>query len=99
MRARGMGAHVIVTEVNPVRALEAIMEGYEVMPSHWRLRVSVTFSSPSRATLNVIDKHHMRAVDEKMERSSRTAGNFNDEINIPALIDAGEQIEKISAGG
>ena len=50
MRARGMGAHVIVTEVDPMRALEALMDGYEVMPMARGGRGSATSSAPRPAT-------------------------------------------------
>ena len=50
MRARGMGAHVIVTEVDPMRALEAAMDGFEVMPAGRGGAATATCSSPSPAT-------------------------------------------------
>jgi adenosylhomocysteinase len=82
MRARAMGSHVIVTEVDHVRALEATMEGYEVMPM---LEASSTGDIFITATgdINVIDKQHI----ENMKDGSILAnsGHFNVEINLPAL--------------
>jgi adenosylhomocysteinase len=84
MRARGMGARVVVTEVQPVRALEAVMEGFEVMPLMQAAQVGDIFITAT-GDLNVIDRHHM----EKMKSGAIMAnsGHFNDEINIPALVD------------
>lgn len=82
MRARAMGSHVIVTEVDHIRALEATMEGYEVMPM---LEASLSGDIFITATgdINVIDKHHI----ENMKDGSILAnsGHFNVEINLPAL--------------
>ena len=57
-RARGLGARVIVTEVNPVRALEAVMEGFEVMPLMDAAPQGDIFITVT-GDLNVIDRHHM----------------------------------------
>jgi len=82
MRARGMGANVIVTEVNPLRALEAVMDGYRVMPLIEAAPQGDIFVT-STGNLNVIDLHHI----EKMKSGAMmaNAGHFNVEINIPAL--------------
>jgi adenosylhomocysteinase len=81
-RARGMGAHVVVTEVDPVRALEALMDGYQVMPmaeAVARADIVITVTG----NLNVIDRQHV----ERMKDGAILAnsGHFNDEINIPAI--------------
>ena len=81
-RARGMGAHVVVTEVDPVRALEALMDGYQVMPmaeAVARADIIITVTG----NLNVIDRQHV----ERMKDGAILAnsGHFNDEINIPAI--------------
>ncbi len=83
MRARGLGARVIITEVQAVRALEAVMEGYEVMPLMEAASVGDIFVTVT-GDLNVIDLHHM----QKMKNGAIMAnsGHFNDEINIPALV-------------
>jgi len=82
MRARGMGANVIVTEVNPLRALEAIMDGYRVMPLIEAAPQGDIFVT-STGNVNVIDLHHI----EKMKSGAMmaNAGHFNVEVNIPAL--------------
>src|SRR5438128_10143101 len=84
MRARGMGARVVVTEVEPVRALEAVMEGYEVMPLMQAARVGDIFITVT-GDLNVIDRHHMDIM--KSGAILANSGHFNDEINIPALVE------------
>ncbi len=82
MRARGMGANVIVTEVNPLRALEAIMDGYRVMPLIEAAPQGDIFVT-STGNINVIDLRHI----EKMKSGAMmaNAGHFNVEVNIPAL--------------
>jgi adenosylhomocysteinase len=82
MRAEGMGANVIVTEVNPLRALEAVMDGYRVMPMNEAAKIGDIFVT-STGNKNVIDKHHF----EMMKDGAIVAnsGHFNVEINIPAL--------------
>jgi adenosylhomocysteinase len=81
-RARGMGAHVIVTEVDPLRALEAVMDGFEVMPMGRAAEIGDIFVT---ATGNkaVIAREHM----ERMKDGAILAntGHFNVEIDIPAL--------------
>ncbi|HYP19818.1 MAG TPA: adenosylhomocysteinase [Chloroflexia bacterium] len=86
LRARGMGARVVVTEVQPVRALEAVMEGYEVMPLVEAAKVGDIFVTVT-GDLNVIDRQHMEVM--KNGAIMCNSGHFNDEINIPALVDLG----------
>ncbi len=82
MRAQGLGAHVIVTEVNPIRALEATMDGYEVMPLLEACQVGSIFITAT-GDINVIDKaHFLKMRDGAILANS---GHFNVEINIPAL--------------
>jgi adenosylhomocysteinase len=82
MRARGMGAHVIVTEVDPLRALEAVMDGYEVMPVERAAEVGDVFCTAT-GDKNVIG----RAAIERMKDGAILAntGHFNVEIEIDAL--------------
>lgn len=82
MRARGMGANVIVTEVDPLKALEAVMDGFRVMPMEEAAPISDFFVTLT-GDINVIDKHHF----EMMKDGAIVAnsGHFNVEINIPAL--------------
>jgi adenosylhomocysteinase len=81
-RARGMGAQVIVTEVDPLKALEAVMDGYEVMPMLEAAKVGDFFCTVT-GDLNVIDGHHFEAMKDGAIVSN--SGHFNVEINIPAL--------------
>ncbi len=84
MRARGMGARVVVIEVQPVRALEAVMEGFEVMPLMDAARLGDIFITVT-GDLNVIDRQHMEVM--KSGAILANSGHFNDEINIPALTE------------
>ena len=81
-RARGMGAHVIVTEVDPVRALEAVMDGFEVLPMEKAAEVGDIFCTAT-GDKGVITRAHM----ERMKDGAILAntGHFNVEIEIPAL--------------
>ena len=82
MRAEGLGANVIVTEINPLRALEAAMDGYRVMPMSEAAKIGDILIT-STGNKNVIDRHHFEAMkDGAMVANS---GHFNVEINIPAL--------------
>ena len=81
-RARGMGAHVIVTEVNPVRALEAVMDGFQVMPGVEAAKVGEVFITVSGGW-HVIGKEHMDVMPDGAIISN--SGHFNVEIDIPAL--------------
>ncbi len=82
LRARGMGAHVIVTEVDPLRALEAVMDGYEVLPMERAAQVGDVFVTAT-GDKSVITREHML----QMKDGSIVAntGHFNVEIEIPAL--------------
>jgi len=82
MRAKGMGAHVIVTEVEPVRALEAVMDGFQVMPLAEAARIGDVFITIS-GDKNVIDKAHLEVMKDGALLAN--SGHFNVEINIPAL--------------
>ena len=82
MRAKGMGAQVIVAEVEPVRALEAAMDGYQVMPLMEAARIGDIFITVS-GDKNVIDKAHFQVMKDGALLAN--SGHFNVEINIPAL--------------
>ena len=82
MRASGMGANVIVTEVDPLRALEAVMDGYRVMPMLEAAKIGDIFVT-STGDINVIDQHHMEVMKDGAIMCN--SGHFNVEINIPAL--------------
>ncbi len=81
-RARGMGAHVIVTEVNPVRALEAVMDGFQVMPGVEAAKVGEVFITVSGGW-HVIGKEHLDVMPDGAIICN--SGHFNVEIDIPAL--------------
>jgi adenosylhomocysteinase len=82
LRARGMGASVIVTEVDPVRALEAAMDGFRVMTLRGAAPLGDLFVTVT-GDLNVIDQPHLEHMKDGALIAN--AGHFNDEINIPAL--------------
>jgi adenosylhomocysteinase len=82
MRARGMGANVIVTEVVPLPALEAVMDGFRVMPMSEAARVGDIFVTLT-GDINVIDKQHFELMKDGAIVAN--SGHFNVEINIPAL--------------
>ncbi len=82
MRARGMGANVIVTEVDPLVALEAVMDGYRVMPMMEAAKIGDIFITVT-GDLNVVDKHHFEVMKDGALVGN--SGHFNVEINIPAL--------------
>jgi adenosylhomocysteinase len=81
-RARGMGANVIVTEVDPLPALEAVMDGFRLMPMDEAVRIGDIFVTVT-GDLNVIDKHHFALMKDGVIVAN--SGHFNVEINIPAL--------------
>lgn len=81
-RARGMGANVIVTEVNPLKALEATMDGFRVMPMSEAARVGDLFVTLT-GDVNVLDAKHFRRMKDGAIICN--SGHFNVEINIPAL--------------
>ena len=82
MRASGMGANVIVTEVDPLRALEAVMDGYRVMTMLEAAKIGDIFVT-STGDIKVIDRHHMDMMKDGAIMCN--SGHFNVEINIPAL--------------
>jgi adenosylhomocysteinase len=84
MRARGLGAHVIVTEVDPIRALEAVMDGYQVMPSHVAAKLGDIFVTVTGG-LNGLGRDHFLLMKDGAIMAN--SGHFNVEIDIPALED------------
>ncbi len=82
MRARGMGAHVIVTEVDPMRALEALMDGYEVMPMEQAARIGDIFCTAT-GDKHVVSAEHLATLKDGAILCN--TGHFNVEIDIPAL--------------
>jgi adenosylhomocysteinase len=81
-RARGMGAHVIVTEVDPLPALEAAMDGFEVLPMGRAAEIGDLFCTAT-GDKNVITKEHVQRMKDGAILAN--TGHFNVEIEIPAL--------------
>jgi adenosylhomocysteinase len=84
MRARGLGSHVIVTEVDPMRALEALMDGYEVMPMEEAAKIGDVFCTAT-GDKHVISRRHLESMKDGAIVCN--TGHFNVEIDIPALRD------------
>jgi len=91
MRARGMGANVVVTEVDPLVALEAVMDGFRVMPMLEAAPIGDFFCTLT-GDINVIDKHHFEAMKDGAIVSN--SGHFNVEINIPALRELADDVHQ-----
>jgi len=91
MRARGMGAIVIITEVDAIRALEAAMDGFEVMPIAQAARVGDLFVTLT-GNKNVIRTEHFRAMKDRAVVAN--SGHFNVEIDIPALKKLSKKVNR-----
>lgn len=81
-RARGMGAHVIITEVDPIRALKAVMDGFDVMPMEEAARVGDIFVTAT-GNKNVIRKEHFEVMKDGAILAN--TGHFNVEIDLKGL--------------
>jgi adenosylhomocysteinase len=91
MRARGMGAEVIVTEVDPIKSLEAAMDGFRVMPMLAAAKVGDVFCTIT-GDIKVIDAPHFQVMkDGAMVCNS---GHFDVEINLPALKKMASRVNK-----
>jgi adenosylhomocysteinase len=82
MRARGLGGNVIVTEINPLKALEAVMDGFRVMPMLQAAREGDIFVSAT-GNKHVIDEHHMEVMKDGVLLAN--SGHFDIEVNKVAL--------------
>jgi adenosylhomocysteinase len=82
MRAHGQGANVIVTEVDPLKAIEAVMDGYRVMPMNDAAAIGDFFCTVT-GNIKVIGKEHFKAMKDGAIISN--SGHFNVEIDIQAL--------------
>ncbi len=82
MRAKGMGAEVIVTEVDPIKAIEARMDGFRVMPMSEAAKIGDIFCTVT-GNINVIREEHFKVMKDGAIVSN--SGHFNVEIDIPAL--------------
>lgn len=88
MRAKGMGARVIVTEINPTKAIEAVMDGFEVMTMEQAAPIGEVFITVT-GNKNVVDARHIPLLKDGAILAN--SGHFNAEIDIPTL-------EKLSNG-
>ncbi len=93
MRARGMGAHTIVTEVNPIRALEAAMDGHQVMTMSEAAEIGDVFITITGG-IHAIDRQHLEVMKDGAILAN--SGHFNVEINLEALEEMadGKQIAR-----
>ena len=82
MRARGLGANVIVTEVDPLKALEAVMDGYRVMPMNEAAKIGDIFLTAT-GNIHVFDIHHIESMKDGVILAN--SGHFDVEINLEAL--------------
>lgn len=92
MRAAGLGGNVIVTEIDPLKALEAVMDGFRVMPMAQAAPIGDIFVTAT-GDINVIDKHHFEAMKNGALVSN--SGHFNVEINIPSLEEMSSEVARV----
>ena len=92
MRARGMGANVIVTEVESLPALEAVMDGFRVMPMAKAAEIGEIFVTLT-GDINVIDRLHFEVMKDGAIVAN--SGHFNVEINIPALKEMASEVRQV----
>jgi len=91
MRARGMGSIVIVTEINPIKAIEAAMDGFEVMPMEKAASVGDLFVTLT-GNKSVIRAEHFRRMRDRAVVAN--SGHFNVEIDIPALAGMSKKVNR-----
>lgn len=84
MRARGLGGNVIVTEIDPLKALEAVMDGFRVMPMHEAAPIGDIFVSAT-GNIHVFDRHHFEIMKDGALLAN--SGHFDVEVNKDALRD------------
>jgi adenosylhomocysteinase len=82
MRAKGLGADVVVTEINPLKAIEAVMDGYRVLPMPEAAKIGDFFVTVT-GDIKVIRKEHFEVMKDGAVVCN--SGHFNVEIDIPAL--------------
>src|SRR3712207_6117157 len=81
-RARGMGAHVVVLEVDPMRALQAVMDGFRVLPVDEAARIGDIFCTAT-GNKHILRREHFEVMKDGAIVAN--TGHFNVEIDIPAL--------------
>jgi len=92
MRAKGMGSNVIVCEVDPMKALEAVMDGFRVMPMMEASKIGHIFCSAT-GDMHVFDKHHMEVMKDGAILAN--SGHFDIEINLKALEAMSTKITRV----
>ncbi|MBP6440319.1 MAG: adenosylhomocysteinase, partial [Caldilineaceae bacterium] len=92
MRAKGMGSNVIVTEVDPLKALEAVMDGFRVMPMAEAAKIGHIFCSAT-GDMHVFDGHHMDVMHDGAILAN--SGHFDIEINLKALEARSTKITRV----
>lgn len=92
MRARGLGANVIVTEVNPIRAIEAVMDGFRVMPMAEAAKIGDVFVTVT-GNRHVIDKQHFEVMRDGAIVCN--SGHFDLELNLESLAAMSKEREQI----
>lgn len=90
MRARGLGANVIVTEVDPIKAIEAVMDGFRVLPMSEAAKLGDFFVTVT-GNRHVIDKEHFEVMKDGAIVSN--SGHFDLELNLEALREMSESVE------
>jgi adenosylhomocysteinase len=91
MRARGMGAQVVVTEIDHLKALEAVMDGFQVMPMGQAARIGDIFCTLT-GDINVLRAEHFKVMKDGAVVAN--SGHFNVEIDIPGLAKAAKKIRR-----
>jgi adenosylhomocysteinase len=91
-RAQGAGARVTITEVNPLKAIEAVMDGYDVLPMSEAAKIGDVFVTVS-GNKNVIGRQHFLKMKDGAIIAN--AGHFNVEIDIPALMKLSKRRKRI----
>jgi adenosylhomocysteinase len=91
-RADGLGARVVVTEVDPLRALEAVMDGYQVMTMEQAAEVGDLFITVT-GDVSVLDRHHFQRMKDGAVLAN--SGHFNSEINLRALDELATEVRQV----
>lgn len=91
-RARGMGAKVIVTEIDPIKALEAVMDGFRVMPMEQAAKEADVICTVT-GNINVLDSRHFKAMKDGCMISN--SGHFNVEINLDNLKKLSKKVTRV----
>jgi adenosylhomocysteinase len=91
-RAKGLGGNVIVTEIDPLKALEAVMDGFRVMPMAEAAPIGDIFIT-STGDINVLDRAHFECMKDGAIMAN--SGHFNVEINIPELENMAGEVRRV----